>query len=215
MPYRSTPLVNENTYHVYNRGVERRLIFSNDRDYQRLLQTLYYYQFEGPKPAFSTHHRFKIKDFSHNPKIVEIQCYCLMPNHFHLIIRQVKENGISEYMRKVVDSYAKYYNTKNRRVGPLFQSVFKAVLVEDDNQLLHLSRYIHLNPFVGNIVSNLEFYQYSSYRYYIGLSSDHLCITDTVLSNFMRRNDYKEFVEGHGDYARELEIMKHLLFEEE
>ncbi|MCL5783910.1 MAG: transposase [Patescibacteria group bacterium] len=215
MPYRVTPLANDNFYHVYNRGVEKRVIFTENRDFKRFLQTLYYYQFTGPKPAFSKHLQFKIKDFSRNPKIVEIVCYCLMPNHFHLLLRQVKENGISEFMGKVLNSYAKYFNTKYKRVGPLFQGAFRTVLVENDDQILHLSRYIHLNPYVNELTSEIETYPHSSYPYFIGLSSDLLCIKDHIINFFKDGNGYRDFVAGHSDYARELELMKHLLLEDE
>lgn len=213
MPYRFTPLVNDSFYHIYNRGVEKRTIFLDDRDYQRFLQTLYYYQYEGPKPSFSDKDRFKINDFSHNPKIIELICYCLMPNHFHLLVKQLKDNGISEFIGKVTNSYTKYFNTKHKRVGPLLQGAFKTVLVENDFQFMHLSRYIHLNPYVDKLVENLELYQYSSYPQFIGLTSDRLSVPQPILSQFKNRKDYKEFIEGHADYARELARIKHLLIE--
>lgn len=215
MPYRTTPLAVDNFYHIYNRGVEKRSIFTNERDYQRFLQTLYYYQFAGPKPSFSKHLQFKVKDFSHNPKIVEVNCYCLMPNHFHLVLKQLRDNGISEFIGKVVNSYTKYFNTKYVRVGPLFQGAFKTVLVKSDIQLLHLSRYIHLNPFVSELVQELITYKYSSYQYCIGQVNDRLSVVDPILGQFKDNKEYQEFVEGHGDYAKELELVKHLLLEEE
>lgn len=215
MPCRITPLVNDNYYHVYNRGVEKRTIFSDKRDYARFLQTLYYYQFTGPKPAFSNRFRFKENDFSQNPKIVEIACFCLMPNHFHILTKQLKDGGISEFIRKVINSYTKYFNTKHKRVGPLFQGAFKAVMVENDIQFIHVSRYIHLNPYVSEIIQDLGSYSNSSYPSYIGLATDKLCVTDQILGQFKDRDDYKEFVEGHADYARELEYMKHILIEDD
>lgn len=215
MPYRTTPLVVDHFYHIYNRGVEKRMIFTNEKDYQRFLKTLYYYQFTGPKPAFSKHLQFKVKDFSHNPKIVEIICYCLMPNHFHLLIKQMTENGISEFIGKVINSYTKYFNTKYKRVGPLFQGAFKTVLIENDMQMMHLSRYIHLNPYVNEIARSLQQYPYSSYHHFIGLTPDSLCVDNFILGYFKNRDEYREFVEGHSDYAKELELMKHVLLEEE
>src|SRR3989344_517839 len=116
MPTRTTPLVNEQIYHIYNRGVEKRRIFENRRTYKRFLQTINYYQYEGPKPKFSSFIKFKLFKPDPNKKIVDIIAYCLMPNHFHLLLRQVKEGGISEFIRKVSDSYTKYYNVKYDRV---------------------------------------------------------------------------------------------------
>lgn len=218
MPYRVTPFITSSFYHLYNRGVEKRQIFSEDRDYQRFLQTLHYYQFSGPKPKFSSRHHFKIKSFDQNPKIVDIICYCLMPNHYHILIRQVKDNGVKEFMQKVMNSYTKYFNTKNNRVGPLLQGMFKAVPIETDIQLVHVSRYIHLNPYVSEITQNLkdlENYPYSSYPGYIGTSDRQLCTKEPVLDFFKEPTDYREFIVGHGDYARELERMKHLLHDPE
>lgn len=215
MPYRLTPLVNNSYYHIFNRGVEKRIIFSNERDHQRFLETLYYYQFSGPKPQFSTRNRFKNNNFKNNPKIIEIICYCLMPNHFHLLIKQLKNKGIQEFMQKVINSYTKYYNTKHRRVGHLFQGAFKAVAVEKEEQLLHVSRYIHLNPHAAGITNTLENYPYSSYPHYIGLSYDKLCESNIVLDLFKNSSEYKEFVIVRGDYARELEQIKQCLLDSE
>lgn len=215
MPYRTIPFVNQSYYHIYNRGVEKRQIFSNDRDYQRFIQTFYYYQFSGPKPKFSHQKHFKAKDFNRNTKIVDIICYCLMPNHFHLLVSQSNDNGIKEFMQKISNSYTKYFNTKNTRVGPLLQGTFKAVPIESDEQLLHVSRYIHLNPLVSDLTKDLENYPYSSYLDYIKFSNNSICNKEPILNFFRDKNEYKEFIIDHSDYARELEIMKHLLLDEE
>lgn len=164
MPYRLTNFANQNFYHVFNRGVNKQEIFNNPDDYEHFFQTIFYYQFSGPKPRFSTHRRFRIKDFTKNPKILEIICYCLMPNHFHFLLRQVKNGGITEFISKISNSYTKYFNTKYKRVGPLLQGEFKAVTIETDEQLLHVSRYIHLNPFVAELVEDLNLFPYSSFR---------------------------------------------------
>ncbi|MFH0936903.1 MAG: transposase [Candidatus Daviesbacteria bacterium] len=214
MPYRIIPFQNLNFYHVYNRGVEKRQIFLTQRDYQRFLQTLYYYQFSGPKPKLSNLDRFKSQNFHENPRIIETICYCLMPNHFHLLLRQTKDEGTKEFMGKILNSYTKYFNTKQNRVGPLFQGTFKAVPIETDEQLIHVSRYIHLNPLISDLTKDLDSYPYSSYPEFIGLENNKICNVKSVLDLFKDSQDYKEFVSGHEDYAKELEIMKHLLIEE-
>lgn len=177
MPYRFTPFVDQGFYHIYNRGVEKREIFSNEKDYQRFLAVLYYYQFGDPKPPFSQKRRLLYQglDFSKNPKPLEIICYCLMPNHFHLLIRQLRDGGIQKFMQKILNSYTKYFNTKHIRVGPLLQGAFKAVPIETDAQLVHVSRYIHLNPFVSNLSKELKTFPYSSYPSFIGLTNNPLC----------------------------------------
>ena len=215
MPYRITPFETAGFYHIYNRGVEKRQIFLDERHYQRFLQTLYYYQFSGPKPKFSHQFHFKEKDFYENPKIVEIICYCLMPNHFHLLIRQQEEGGIKEFMQKVLNSYTKFFNVKNDRVGPLLQGMFKAVPIETDFQLVHVSRYIHMNPYVSDITKDLETYPFSSYPDYIEITQDKICNKKPILDFFEDAKDYKNFVSGNQDYARELEKMKDMLIEDE
>ncbi len=93
-------------------------------------------------------------------KSVEVVAYCLMPNHFHLLVKQVSEGGISKYLRQAINSYAKYFNTKYKRVGSLFQDMFRAVHIETDEQFIHVSRYIHLNPLVSYLVGKKELLSY-------------------------------------------------------
>lgn len=213
MPYRKTPFVNDYFYHVYNRGVAKQPTFSTHADYQRLLESMYYYQFSDPKPSFSTYKRFKIQDFETNPKIVDIIAYCLMPNHFHMLVRQTQDRGIQHFMRKVFNSYTKYYNTRHKRVGPLFQGEFKAVLIESDEQLLHVSRYIHLNPYVDGLTKALDTFPYSSYSQYIGKRNSGFCIIEPIMSFYKDTSKYKGFIEDHQDYAKQLENIKHLTHE--
>lgn len=212
MPYRAVTFINEGFYHIYNRGVEKRIIFEVEPDYQRFLEVLRYYQLGGPKPRFSTFKRFN-QDLSKNPLIVEIVCFCLMPNHFHLLIRQLKTGGVQEFISKVSNSYTKYFNTKYKRVGPLFQAEFKAVSIESEEQLLHLSRYIHLNPYVAQIAENIENYPYSSFPEYLR-EKGGFCNTKPILDFFSSQGHYEEFVRDQKEYAKELASIKHLLQEE-
>lgn len=209
MPYRVTPLVNGEFYHLYNRGLEKQNIFNNKRDYSLFLQTLFYYQLENPKPKFSTYRRSKVFMPNPNKKIVDIICYCLMPNHFHLLVKQLKEHGVSEFMRKSINSYTKYRNLKYNRQGPLFQGVFKTVRVESDEQLIHLSRYIHLNPLVSLLVNDLKVYEWSSYHNYIGSSNNPALAKHEIINFFKSPEAYKQFVLDQVDYGKSLEILKH------
>lgn len=138
-----------------------------------------------------------------------------MPNHFHLLIKQLRDGGIKEFMQKVINSYTKYYNIKHNRVGHLFQGTFKAVPIKNDEQLLHVSRYIHLNPYVSDLTKDLETYPHSSYPAFINLSNDILLTKEPVLDFFEDVSKYKEFISGHQDYAKELEQLKHLLLDPE
>lgn len=213
MPYRTTPFSNQQVYHVYNRGSEKRRIFDDRRDYKRFLKTLVYYQLEGPKPKLS--HFFKYQSFkpTKTQKIVEILSYCLMPNHFHLLLKQIKEGGITEMITKVSLSYTKYYNTKYDRIGPLFQGEFKAVLIESDEQLIHISRYIHLNPIVSFLVKDLNRFDWSSYLEYLN-NVEGLCSKEDVMGFFKSPKEYEKFVLDQVDYGQQLELIKHKLIEE-
>lgn len=215
MPYRITPLVIDQIYHVFNRGVAKLPIFTNKRDYNRFLETIYYYQFQGPKPQFSQINRFKDFKFEKNKKIVEILCYCLMPNHYHFLIKQLQENGISEFISKSSNSYTKYFNIKHKRVGPLLQGQFKAVRIEYEEQLLHVSRYIHLNPIASFLVKDLKGFYWSSYLAYISLQVDKICTSDFILSMFKTKQKYEQFVLDQVEYAQSLERIKHLVIDGE
>ena len=212
MPYRIIPFVNDQFYHVYSRGVEKRTIFENRRDYSRFLKTLKYYQLAGPKPRFSkfiVNQSFKPQSAK---KIVEIVSYCLMPNHFHLLVKQLQDGGISEFFSKLSNSYTKYYNTKHTRVGPLLQGEFKAVLVESNEQFIHLSRYIHLNPIAALLVKDLKDFRWSSYEEYIN-NTQGICFKEEILNLFKTPQDYQQFVLDRVSYAQSLERIKHHLID--
>lgn len=215
MPGRIIPLVTSQFYHIYNRGSEKRDIFTNPRDYRRFQKTFYYYQFLGPKPSFSRYSKSDLNLFRPDPgkKIVDIICYCLMPNHFHFLIRQIKEGGISNFISQLSNSYTKYFNTKYARVGPLLQGAFKAVLIESDEQLVHLSRYIHLNPIVSGLTSNINNYLWSSYLEYIN-EYKFCCSSEEILNFYPSIKSYQEFVEAQIDYGTTLETLKHRTIDE-
>lgn len=213
MPSRIIPFVNGEIYHIYNRGSEKRPIFDTKVDRKRFLKTLRYYQLEGPKPKLSHFSESSLIQPDSSKKIVEIICYCLMPNHFHLMLKQIKDHGITEFMGKISNSYTKYYNTKHDRVGPLLQGEFKSVLVESEEQLIHLSRYIHLNPLVAFIVKSLDDYEWSSYEEFIK-NLDGICLQEVILDLFKSKQDYQQFVLDQADYGKQLELIKHKLIEQ-
>jgi len=210
MPRREPSFFTNEIYHIFNRGVEKRKVFLTGRDYSHFLETLAYYL--NPITKLSRRPK-KGKGNLQNPdgRLVDVLCYCLMPNHFHLLLRQRAELGISTYMRRALNSFARYFNTKNDRVGPLFQGAFKAVRVESDEQLLHVSRYIHLNPLVDGLIERLEDNLWSSYREYVGYQSHSALPLDVefVLSHFSSKETYKNFVLDQVDYAKTLADIKH------
>ncbi|OGF61318.1 hypothetical protein A2662_00490 [Candidatus Giovannonibacteria bacterium RIFCSPHIGHO2_01_FULL_45_33] len=133
-------------YHIFNRGVEKRLIFMDDFDRKRFIDSLY--QFNDTSPVFNFGHKLtEVRlQFREREEMVEIMAFALMPNHYHLMVRGITENGITEFMRKLGTGYTNYFNAKYQRVGPLFQGKFKATPIKDERHFLYLPYYIHLNP---------------------------------------------------------------------
>mgnify|MGYP001563092996 CR=1 FL=1 len=144
---RKEKLVKNEFYHVYNRGVEKRKIFGSDKDLLRFKRILLHYLVTDKKFTDENPELEEIVEATLNKslkagfrKTVELVCYCLMPNHFHLLLKQLTENGISCYLQKVLTAYTKYFNLKNERVGPLFQGRFKAKRIETETQLIYVSK---------------------------------------------------------------------------
>lgn len=193
------PLVTDCYYHIYNRGVEKRKTFMDKRDYKRFLETLDFYR-KSPQPMKLSDFRrgaIQIKKIDKQSELIRIFCYSLMPNHFHLLIKQLADGGISEFMRKISDSYTRYFNTKYERIGSLFQGVFKAKLIETDEYLLQLSKYIHRNSFPLDEWEG-KVYPYSSYNYYLSGEQHPFCDTEFIGGYFSKtnpKNSYKSFVE--------------------
>lgn len=222
MPYRTIPLVIGEYYHIYNRGVARQPTFFSKKDYERFITCLHYYSFENVPFRLSkflqlpTGDKDKwIKELELKNNIAaEIIAFCLMPNHFHLLLKQVSDKGISMFMKKVTDAYTRYFNIRHRRVGPIFQGAFKAVHVSSDEQLLHLSRYIHLNPLVSIVVRKEDFkeYPWSSLKSYLGENYSFIR-NKIILDHFKNKEKYLDFVMDQADYGKQLESIKHLTLE--
>lgn len=224
MPGRKIPLITNQFYHVLNRGISFQPTFTTKRDFQRAIEVMRYYQNKklplrySQFLALSNEKRNQILENLAKEKqfLVDIITFCLMPNHFHFILKQVKEEGISKFMSNFTNSYTRYLNVKNKRNGPLFQGKFKAIRVETNEQLLHLSRYIHLNPYSSYVIKtpkDLEKYPYSSFLEYLGKSQISFCSKETVLDQFKNTKSYKKFVFDQADYQRRLEGIKHLVLE--
>ncbi len=179
-------------YHVYNRGNNKEPIFFDDKDYRIFLQRLAVILGLIPPPRKTFIQPFSKGDFS-------ILAYCLMPNHFHILISQERETSLAILMKKLGTSYVKYFNARYERVGNLFQDTFKSKLVENDGYLTYLSAYIHNNP-----INPLE-YRYSSMGEYINPHNSVICDTDFLLSYFNNdREKYKQFVQNYSyqDYKK-------------
>jgi putative transposase len=224
MPGREIPLITNEVYHILNRGIAFQPSFQNKKDYTRAIEALFYYQNKKPPLRYSkflllaNSKRTQILEKLTQEKqfLVEIISYCLMPNHFHLLLKQLTENGISKFISNFTNSYTRYFNTKHKRTGPLFQGKFKAIRVETNEQLFHLSRYIHLNPYSSYVVKtlkDLENYSYSSLPEFLGKTQTNFCSKEIILDNFKNKSSYQKFVFDQANYQRKLEEIKHLLLE--
>jgi len=219
---KSNQFVNNEFYHIYCRGVEKRRIFSDKRDYQRFLLSLEVFNAEGLtwiSNKFSP--EVDLPKFS-DDNLVDISSYCLMPNHYHLLLRQKVDNGITKFMRKINTGYTMYFNLKNERTGRLFESRFKSVHVDSDRYLKHLWNYIHLNPLdlINKDWRSGEFedteltlrfikdYPWSSYKFFDN---------STIKSNILNK-DILDYGINVGDSilewpSRNLESISHLTLE--
>ena len=215
MPARNTikKYIENSYYHIYNRGVEKRTIFEDSQDYAVFLSYLKNYLM--PKDInYLQKQLSESTDYARKDKIlklirlnnfadeIKLMAYCLMPNHFHLIVKQSSANSIDNFINSLNTRYVMYFNKKNKRVGPLFQGVYKAVLIESDEQLIQLSAYIHRNPEKlslkrkRNTIDSL-LKQPSSLSDYLGITHTSWVDTKVIESFFSKTNiktSYKKFV---------------------
>ena len=212
---RKDKLVTDNIYHVYNRGVEKRSLFVNNQDYLRFVDDLII--FNDIKPVINPKRRIRdIKNGDHKRKLlVDILAFCLMPNHYHLLLRQRVENGVTEFMRKLGAGYANYFNLKHQRVGSLFQGKFKSVLIDDESQFMYIPFYIHLNPMdlivkgwrdrgVGDSKKAIDFlnnYKWSSHSDYTGKSDFSLVLQRDFLNEYF--GEIPEYIKAFNDFIND------------
>lgn len=189
MPYRKVAFRSGEYYHVYNRGNNNQSIFFERENYLYFLHQL---------------RKYLVTD------AVDIVAYCLMPNHYHLLV-YLKSDKLSGLMQPFALSYTKAINKRYMRVGSLFQGRFKAAHIDRNEYLLHLSRYIHLNPVAAGLRRRAEDWEFSSYREFIGLRNGTLPKPDIVLSQFPSPEAYRQFVEAYIDSDRK--VIEHLILE--
>ncbi len=204
---RKVPLAVGSIYHIYNRGVDKRNIFLDSNYYSRFLSVLKHYlnydysysllarSLKRTKTKENRQKVFKHLETKRIEPSVEIISFCLMPNHYHLTFNQLAEGGISNFMHRLGTSYTNYFNIRQERSGRLFESTFKAVLVESEEQLLHLTRYQHINPHSLNLTpKELINYSWSSFSAYLGKKGISFVSPKTVLSAFKDSKSYLDFV---------------------
>ena len=197
-------------YHVYNRGVEKRNIFTDKKDWERFHKLLYIANSSRPF-EFRELENQGIETIDRGEPIVAIGAYVLMPNHFHILAKEITQNGLSTFMKKLTTGYSMYFNKKHERVGPLFQGRFKADHVVRDEHLKYLYVYIHLNPVkliepkwkeVGiknkkRVLKFIEQYYYSSYEDYCDTTKrqeDKILTKDEFPEYFSQNNKFKNYV---------------------
>ncbi|MBI4066227.1 transposase, partial [Candidatus Gottesmanbacteria bacterium] len=208
MPAKHTikEFVENGYYHLYNRGVEKQKIFKDDQDYGVFLSYLKTYlepKDEASLRVVMVDPNASWRDKGKASKLLRLNnffekldllAYCLMPNHFHLLVHQKEEHTIDRFLNSFGTRYTMFFNKKYKRVGPLFQSVYKAVLVGSDEQLLHLTRYIHRNPktfYHGKKVASqgdaLRSWEYSSYREYLAFRQTKWIKPKEILVQFGKK----------------------------
>ena len=204
-------------WHVYNKSIAKFTIFNNEQEYKRMIALFRYYQAKNCPLSFSDFMRSSKNEpaelrkndrCADSQKLVEIIAYCVMPTHPHLILNADDSNSISAFMSKVLNSYTRYFNIRHKRKGPLWEGRSKAVLIKTDEQLIHDTRYVHLNPVTACLVEKPENWLYSSYREYLGhiAKDERLCNFRDVLD--IKPIQYKNFVEEGISYQRELAELK-------
>lgn len=213
MGYRIDEFAPGEIYHVYTRGVEQRTIFLDKADRHRFLMLLLHCLPQGVIPSYSVAARLQQQPSLSVPGtgLVDLLCYCLMGNHVHLLLQENCEGGTTLYIKRLLTSYASYFNRKYDRSGSLFLHPFKAVLVNDDEQLLHVSRYIHLNPYVAHISDSVVNSPWSSLKEYLPHKTNEPHCHIALLQSLMEPKAYRDFITNEADYARSLADIQHVL----
>jgi len=205
----------ESIYHVFNKSISGFKILTDWTNCNRFLLTIDYYNNQLNQLSLSKYlvankpGKYKndnvLIDKEENK--IKILVYCLMPDHYHLLFKVKQENLISKYLGNIENSYTRFFNNKFKRKGPLWQSVFKAVMIKTNWQLLHVSRYIHLNPTTASLVQKPEDWKFSSYKKFI---EDDKNIPREI--SISKNKTYRQFVEDQVEYQKKLKQIRKLIF---
>jgi len=214
---RNIPLKNNEFYHIFNRGVDKRTVFLDGFDYARFLRSLK--EFNQVEPVVSIYILDQLKSRKESvvsgtlqkKKLVEIIAFNLIPNHFHLILKQLKEGGISEFMRRLGNGYTRYFNYKYKRNGVLFQGKFQAAHIDSNEKLIYLSAYVNGNHKIHGVKNDGKFSSLTEYKHKNNFS---LCNTGAVLNQFSSIQEYLNYVKNTTGEIREIrEDFKNSLLE--
>ncbi len=186
-------------YHVYFRGGNRSRIFRDAADFEKILRLFARYL------SLAEVRNSAGLSFPNYYNKLQLQAFCLMPNHVHLLVYQQQQGAMTEFMRSLLTSYSMYFNKKYKRSGPLFESRYKASMITDDAYLEHITRYIHLNP------RQWRDYEYSSLPYYLHQVTDEWIDPEKILQLFSGPDEYLQFVEDYEQNKEMMDILKHEL----
>jgi REP element-mobilizing transposase RayT len=187
MPRKITPLVTGEIYHVFNRGVDKRITFIDDSDYLRFYKSLAH--FNSVEPVGSLFESVRGSKDASSKKLVTIHTFCLLPNHFHILLTQETDDGISNFMKRLGGGYTSYFNEKYERSGSLFQGKFKRILMNKNEKLLHLSMYINYNHLVHGLNDGDQLFK-SSRAIYGGTKMNTFISPSIVLEQYSSPKTY-------------------------
>lgn len=191
MGHRKIQFTEGEFYHVFNHGIDQKNLFLDPEDLQRFLLLLIEFNDDSPMGGIS-HSDLNCNNLRHQvSQIVRIVCYCLNLNHFHLLLEQVSDRGVEKFMQRICNGYAKYYNHKYKRSGPLFRGPFRASHVISNGNILKTSAYINLNNEVHKLSKDFIFA--SSWLEYVGESKSSLCFKEIILGQFKDKDGYKNY----------------------
>jgi putative transposase len=216
MAMRKEPLITDNYYHVYNRAIHDLQPFLDDPCAIEFTKGMAYYSQTKPPIRLSLRDKLgkDVKD-DFNDRLVDILAYCLMPNHFHILLKQRVDGGISNFMRKLQNSFVRYHNLRLKQKGGLFQGNFKSSLITSHEQLLHVSRYIHLNPTSAHLVKLPLEYKHSSLHFYAHNTFTPPFTGGYILTAGESSESYLRFVNSNIVYQEVLQRIKNSLLDTE
>jgi putative transposase len=216
------PILSTNEfYHVFNRSIANQPIFNDIYYLNKIIKIVNYYRFKQ-KIKLSKFNLLPnriqneyLEDIQESSSLVEIYCFTFMPNHYHFLLKQLQDKGISKFVSNIQNSFAKNFNLMNDRNGSLFQTGFKSRRIITNEDFIHISRYIHLNPVTSKIINfeKLLNYPFTSLSWYFNTNSNKFINTKYLLNYFQNFNNYVEFLRNQVEYQQKLKEIKDLLIE--
>ena len=211
MSKRKIAFYKEGFFHITSKSIEDQIIFKEPNDFLRFKQIIKYYNHSYVPIGYCRFLEQKIKNFKitfeneifSSPPIVSIFSFCIMDTHVHLILKQKTENGITDFCRKIFQSYSCHFNKKYNRKGPLWTGRFHSTHIKSEDQLIHDIAYVHLNPVTAYMVENPQQWKHSSHHQYLAKNNKGIC-------ELIKIPDYENFILERIEHFRERSEMKKL-----